>query len=240
MPRLHVGLPALVGDIAKYHPRFDLLEVRPVDASVPRAPALRRWRKAVPPAFVFSVVLPRAVGALTPGAALDEALAESLEVAAALEARCLLLQTPADVRPTSVNKRRVVALFERVPREGNVVCWEPSGMWEREDVLATAREAGVVAVLDAARDVPPPGAVVYTRLRALGKGAALGAASIERVAERLKKRREAFVVVESSRDGQRVRAALTAAMAERRDRPSLGSVVRPTGAGTLVAEDEEQ
>jgi uncharacterized protein YecE (DUF72 family) len=239
MARLLVGLPAPQGDLAKYATRFDMVEVRPVDTQVPKASTLRRWRKSVPPSFVFSVVLPRVVGELTPGTALDQALTTSLEVAAALEARCVVLATPPEVRPTSTNKKRIAAIFERIPPEGLVRCWEPAGMWEREDVLAASRAMGVVPVFDAARDALGPGPIAYTRLRALGKSAALGQATIERVAERLRRRREAFVVVEGPREAQRVKSALVAALAKKPARAAAVTVVRPASS-TLVAEDEEQ
>lgn len=239
MARLLVGLPAPQGDLEKYATRFDMVEVRPVDTQVPKASTLRRWRKSVPPSFVFSVVLPRVVGELTPGAALDQALTASLEVGAALEARCVVLATPPDVRPTATNRKRIAAIFERIPPEGLVRCWEPAGMWERDDVLATARAMGVVPVFDAARDALGPGPLAYTRLRALGKSAALGQATIERVAERLRRRREAFVVVEGPREAQRVKAALVTALAKKPVRAAGVTVVRPA-TSTLVAEDEEQ
>lgn len=239
MARLLVGLPALQGDLEKYSSRFDLVELRPVDAALPKASTLRRWRKAVPPAFVFSVVLPKAVGELAPGPALDAALATSLEVASALEARCVILQTPATVRPTAANKKRLAAVFERIPREGTVRCWEPAGLWERDEVLATARTLGVLPVLDVAREAPGAGPIVYTRLRALGKSVALGAATVERVAERLRRRREVFVVVEGTGEAARVKQALTSELAKKPLRSSGVTVVRP-GLSTLVAEDEEQ
>jgi uncharacterized protein YecE (DUF72 family) len=239
MARLLVGLPAPQGDLAKYATRFDLVEIRPVDTVVPKPGTLRKWRKSVPPAFAFSVVLPRAVGALTAGAALDEALAASLEVAAALEARCMILQTPPDVRPTAANKKKLAAVLERLPAAGVVRCWEPAGIWEREDVLALSRAMGVVPVFDAAREALGPGPIAYTRLRALGKSAALGQATVERVADRLRKRREAFVVVEGLREAGRVRQALAAELARKPARAAGAVVVRPT-ISTLVAEDEEQ
>jgi uncharacterized protein YecE (DUF72 family) len=239
MARLLVGLSALPGDLGKYQSRFDMVELRPVDTSLPRAPTLRKWRKQVPPAFVFSVVLPRAVGALAAGKELDEALAASLEVAAAVEARCVVLPTPAEVRPTAANKKKLAALFDRIPPEGTVRCWEPAGLWEREDILATARSLGVLPVLDAARDALPAGPIAYTRLRALGHTAALGAATLDRVADRLRKRREAFVVVEGAGEGARVKAALIAALAKNPARSAGPMVVRPA-MPTLVAEDEEQ
>lgn len=239
MARLLVGLPAPQGDLEKYATRFDMVEVRPVDTVMPKVGTLRKWRKSVPPSFVFSVVLPRVVGDLTPGAALDQALTTSLEVAAALEARCIVLATPPDVRPTATNRKRIAAIFERIPPEGLVRCWEPAGMWEREDVLATARDLGVVPVFDAAREALGPGPLAYTRLRALGKSAALGQATIDRVAERLRRRRESFVVVEGPREAQRVKAALVAALAKKPARAMSATVVRPA-ISTLVAEDEEQ
>jgi uncharacterized protein YecE (DUF72 family) len=247
MARLLVGLPALQGDLEKYASRFEVVELRldgggagKPPGAAPKPATLRKWRKAVPPSFVFSVVLPREVGALTPGPALDAALASSLEAAAALEARCVLLQTPPEVRPTAGNKRRLAALFERIPREGTIRCWEPLGLWEREEAIAAARTLGVVPVLDVAHEVPGPGPILYTRLRALGKSAALGAAAVERVAERLRKRREAFVIVEGpAGEAQRIKAALAAALAKKPSRALGITVVRPA-TSTLVAEDEEQ
>lgn len=239
MSRLLVGLPALQGDLEKYATRFDMVEIRPVDTSTPKPGTLRKWRKSVPPGFVFSVVLPRVVGELTPGAALDEALATSLETAAALEARCVVLATPASVRPTQANKKKLAAVFDRIPREGTVRCWEPGGIWEREEILATARSLGVIPVFDVARDPAGPGPIAYTRLRALGKTTSLGAASLARVAERLRRRREAFVVVEAGGEAARFKQALAAELAKKPARSSSVTVVRP-GTSTLVAEDEEQ
>jgi uncharacterized protein YecE (DUF72 family) len=240
MARLLVGLPALQGDLEKYKTRFDLLELRPVDTTVPRPGTLRKWRKIVGPGFVFSVVLPKAVGDLTPGPALDAALAESLEIAAAVEARCIVLQTPATVRPTAANRKRLAAVFARIAAEGVVRCWDAQGMWEHDDVLETARAIGALPVLDAARDALPAGPIAYTRLRALGKSAALGSATLDKVADRLRKRREAFVVVDgASGEAQRVKTALTAALVQKGARSAGPLVVRPS-APTLVAEDEEQ
>jgi uncharacterized protein YecE (DUF72 family) len=239
MARLLVGLPALQGDIEKYASRFDIVELRPVDAALPKPSTLRRWRKSVPPSFVFSVVFPRAVADLTPGPELEAALATSLEVASALEARCVVLQTPADVRPTAANKKRLAALFDRIPREGTVRCWEPAGLWEREEALAFSRTLGVLPVIDVAREAPAAGPIVYTRLRALGKSATLGAATLERVADRLRRRREVFVVVEGGGEGTRIKQALAAELKKKPQRSSGVTVVRP-GTSTLIAEDEEQ
>ena len=240
MARLLVGLPALRGDLGKYSGRFDMVELRPVDTSLPRPGTLRKWRAATPPTFVFSIVLPRDVGSLEPGEALDKALEISLSVARTLEARCVVLQTPASIRPTATNKKRLAAVLNRVPKEGVVRCWEPLGMWEREDILATARDLGVVPVLDVASEAPPSGSVVYTRLRALGKTSAMSAAAMEKIADRLRSRREVYVVVERASEATRVRTALTEALARKQVPRAAPVVIRPASSPQLVADDEEQ
>lgn len=151
----------------------------------------------------------------------------------------MILQTPPAVRPTAANKKRLAAVFARIAREGTVRGWEPGGLWERDGIIATARELGVLPVLDVAREAPGAGPIVYTRLRALGKSAALGAAAAERVAERLRRRREVFVVVEGTGEAARIKQALERELAKKPMRGSTASVVRP-GLSTLVAEDEEQ
>ncbi len=238
MARILVGLATLTGDIKKVVDRFDLVEVRLSAGSWPKDATLKRWRKTAPPAFVFSVVLPPAVATLATDAEATEALADALHVAAILEARCILLQTPADVRPTTANKKRIAALFKNVPSEGTVRCWEPAGVWEAEDTVATARAAHVLPVLDAAQESLPPGPLAYTRLRALGKAAA-SARTIERLSAALRDRREAFVVVEDPKEAAVVRGALPTSVAKARGGHAGPIIVRPNMM-PLVAEDEEQ
>jgi hypothetical protein len=112
-------------------------------------------------------------------------------------------------------------------------------MWERDDVVATAKALGVIGVFDAAREPLPSGPIAYTRLRALGKGTAIGAATIERIAERLRKRREAFVVVEG-KGAMRIKHSLAAAVKEKREHGTGMTVVRASAPHPLIAEDEEQ
>jgi uncharacterized protein YecE (DUF72 family) len=239
MARIVVGLSVLTGDLRKIQERFELVEVRMSQGEWPKEATLRKWRKSVPPAFVFSVVLPPLVASLATSPEAEEELREALHVAALLQARCILLQTPADVRPTSTNKKRIAALFEKVPRDGAIRCWEASGLWEAADTIATARSAHALPVLDATHDTLPPGPVVYTRLRALGKAAA-SARTIERLASALRSRREAFVVVEDPKEAAAVNASLPALVAKTRVADRAGPIlVRPTMA-PLVAEDEEQ
>lgn len=238
MARLQVGLPELVGDVAKYASRFDMVELHPEPGAAPRAATLRGWRRAVNPSFTFSVVLPRIVGELSMSKEMDAALDEALAVATTVEARCVVLSTPAEVRPTSATQAKLRSLVERLPKPSVVLCWEPHGLWERSEILSTAKLLGLLPVLDAARVSVPPGPVVYTRLRALGGQSAIGDRGVARIAEQLAGRREAWVVVEHRPSATRLKSQLSAAL-ERTQAPLPPVIVRPTP-GRLRAEDEEQ
>lgn len=236
MTTVHVGLPSLRGSLARYAERFDLLEVRPVDTPLPKPAKTRAWRKEVPPAFVFSVVLPSIVSSLRQTPEADAALATTLEHAAALEARCLVLVTQPDVTPTALNKRRLAALVERLPRDVVTVAWEPRGLWSTEETGALGRELDLAIVSDVTRDAPARGPVLYTRLRGIGAGARSSAAGLERARLAFSGRRGVYAVVEC--DGAaRVAKALREPLAPAA-RVAAGSVVRP--AARLSAEDEEQ
>jgi uncharacterized protein YecE (DUF72 family) len=236
MAHWYVGTTGLQGKLERYAQRYDLLEVRPVDSPLPRAAKLESWRSKVPPAFAFSVVLPDAVARLEPGPAHDEALGEALEAARQLQARSVVLSTPPSVRPTRANRQRIAALTERLPRGGHLLAWQARGMWEAEDVLETAYQAGWLPVFDAAQEALPPGPVAYTRIRAIGQASRLGADRIARVAEQLAGRREAFVVVDAHA-ARAVKAGLEAAIPTLEDRRPVPTLFRPDA---LEIDDEEQ
>ena len=118
MLRLLIGQPSLTGKLATYAKAFGMVEVRPVDTPLPGAKTLRKWREQVPPAFAFSVVLPRCVARLDDDEGVDDALARSLAAARSLEASCLLLATPASVPGTG--ERWLSQAMLVVPRRGSM------------------------------------------------------------------------------------------------------------------------
>lgn len=242
MVRLHVGLASASGNVAqlfakKYANTFDLAELS-LEGAFPKKETLRNYRKRVGPAFTFSVVLPREVASLERGQLADRRFAEALDVATAVEARCILLATPPAVRPTAANKDRIHALAAKLPRPSVVLAWEPQGLWERDDVLRVAKSAGLVPVFDGTQARLPGGSVVYTRIRALGgHGQRVPDAALQTLARQLRARREAFVVVEAKQQGKHVRDRLAA---HARDGESPEAIVVKPTPGKLRAEDEEQ
>ncbi len=235
MARILIGLPQLVGKLENYAGKYDLVEVAPIDQPLPQGRKLRAWRKRVPPAFTFTVKLPDAVA--TFGADYEAALTTALDAAKNLEAAAIVLCTPPSIRPTRKNRDRVAALRERLPADGVVVAWEARGMWEPEDFIETAYDAGLLPVFDAAQDPLPPGPIAYTRLRAMGITMAIGQDRVSQVAEQLADRREAYVVVERPIAG-RLRAGLQRAMDQQVTRRAVPMIFKPSA--DLLADDEEQ
>jgi uncharacterized protein YecE (DUF72 family) len=248
--RFYIGAKNLRGDIASYAKRFDLLEVVSGSvsnaggggaASVPSLPTLKRWRKAVPPHFAFTVVAGPELAALRPGEALDKGRALVAAAADVLEARSILLPTPAEVTPSAVWRERLARVAEGFLRDVTNLVWEPRGVWEIEDAAVLARKLGLVLAVDAARDPVPAGPVAYARLRALGETRSFGPSALERVVEAIGGRRDAFVVLET--DGALAECKLLRRLAQApdaRDRKNAARVVRPRVGAVKVRDDEQE
>jgi uncharacterized protein YecE (DUF72 family) len=243
--RLHVGAKELKGDLAAYAKRFDLLEIRGVDAAnlkqAPSAATLRKWRRAVPPKFEFSVVAGPNVGRLRPGDALDAELGAMLEAATLLEARVLVVQTPVDITPTKLSRDRFAKLLDGIPRDARTVVWEPSGLWELEDAASQAKKWGVTLGVDPARDEPPTGAIMYGRLRAQGGTRSFSAAALTRIAHSIGgDRRDAYVVIQTPtalREAKTLRTVVRSLSSAKQG--GLSRLIRPRGAPLHVRDDEQ-
>jgi len=100
----------------------------------------------------------------------------TLEAARALDAKVIVLQTPASFAPTKENIERVERFLSKAPRDGRMLAWEPRGAWwepEGRAILARiSREYDVVIAGDwlRGRTPPRPHSVAYARLHGLGGG----------------------------------------------------------------------
>lgn len=246
--RLHTGAKDLRGDIAAYAKRFDMLEVRGVDAAnlkqAPSAATLRKWRKAVSPAFEFVVVAGPNVAKLKPSDAFEAELTAMSETATVLEARTLLVPTPPDVTPSKLWRDRFAKLLERLPRDARSVVWEPSGLWEVDDAAKQAKAWDVVLCVDPSRDPMPAGPVAYGRLRALGGTRAYSTAALLRVAESIGDRREAFVLFETQGALKEAKSLRSLVRQSGGTKGGLGRLIRPRGAivqmGDSFGEDDDE
>lgn len=241
--RFHIGAKELRGGISAYAKRFDLLEVPLHEVGDKRAlgtPTMRKWRKAVPPHFDFCVVAGPNVAKLKASDALDAELKMALEAVNALQARCLMIRTPADVTPGNVWRERMARLLDRVQRDATRIIWEPRGVWEVGDAALAAKKWGIVLAVDAARDPVPAGPVAYTRLRALGETRSYGAAALERVVRAIGARRDAYVVFETDKALEEAKMLRRAAQGAGKKLGGQGRVLRPRATTTVKVRDDEQ
>jgi uncharacterized protein YecE (DUF72 family) len=240
--RFYIGAKTLRGDLATYAKRFDLLEVGSGQPG-PGAPSLttlKKWRKAVPPHFAFTVVANAGLAALRPGSALDEGRTSAKASVDVLQARCVLLPTPPEVTPSAVWRERLSRVVDGFVRDVTHLVWEPRGLWEVDDAAVLARKLGIVLAVDASRDPVPAGPVAYARLRALGETRSFGQASLERVVHGIGARRDAFVVLET--DGAIAECKLLRRISQA---PEEGTrtgvrVVRPRTATVKIRDDEQE
>jgi uncharacterized protein YecE (DUF72 family) len=242
--RFHIGAKAPRANLGTYAKRFDFLEVK--TGATPREPApsvatLRKWRKMVPPPFDFCVVAGPNLSLLRPGAPLDEDLKTALAAVDALEARCILLPTPIEVTPSNVWRDRMAKLLQRLPNDVTQVVWEPRGVWETEDAAVAAHRWGIVLAVDAAREPVPAGPIAYVRLRALGETRSFGPAALEKVAEAIGTRRDAYVVFETNSAEAEAKRLLGAAKSlGSGQHGGMGRVIRPRAMTVTVRDDEQE
>jgi hypothetical protein len=129
-------------------------------------------------------------------------------VADALGAKWWVLRTPPSVTPSARAGRALESLVAKLKKGERRIAWEPRGVWREEEALRTAKSLGIDLVRDLLReDRVSDDPVVYTRIRALGEGAHVGAAGAERIAERLEGATSAYVVIEGA-GAARVRQVL--------------------------------
>ncbi len=243
--RLHIGAKELRGDVAAYAKRFDLLEVRGLDAAqqklAPTDATLRRWRKAVPAVFEFSVIGGPNLGKLKAGDALEAELGVLLKSVTLLEARVIVIATAPDVSPSKLWRDRLAKLIDRLPRDASSIVWEPSGLWEIEDAAALAKKLEITVAVDPARDAMPEGPVAYGRLRAAGGTRAFSTTALQKVADTIGERRDAYVVFETTgalKEGKILRALVRQAKGGKRG--GLGRLIRPKGSPLAVSDDEQE
>jgi len=245
--RYHIGARRLESNLAAYAKRFDFLEVHmPARGQpAPTLATLRRWRKQVPPHFDFSVVVGPAASELKAGKDLDADLDAAMAAADALQARCMLIATPAQVTPAHAWRDRLAKVAERLKRDATLVAWEARGLWEADDARRLASKLGIVLVVDPLRDPVPDGAVSYTRLRALGETRSFGVSALERVVVAIGSRRDAYVVIETQSALAECKRLRQLTQGRPKATGGMGRVIRPRDAAPAMAaalrvKDDEQ
>ncbi|GAB4306364.1 MAG: DUF72 domain-containing protein [Candidatus Bipolaricaulota bacterium] len=161
-----------------YAARFSLVEVNSTFYRIPRPETVRRWRDLADrmnPRFEFAVKAYRGIthSARFRGPQAHDGFARSVEVARALRARVLLLQSPPSFAPAPAHEEALVRFLSEVDRSGLTLVWEPRGQWgeDPERVAALCRELSLVHCTDPFRALPVTGGLAYLRLHGSPPGA---------------------------------------------------------------------
>lgn len=240
------------GAVDAFARRFDVLELDVLDRDPkPREVTLKKWRKEAGPTLAFSLVAPKALSAVRPGPALDEALERLLEAQRLLQARFLLLITPTEVTPSQLNRERLAKVVERI-REGLGearsmvrIAWEARGVWEADDAAAFAKTLDVDLAMDPLVDPREPffhPVLRYFRLGTVGGRTEFPPARLRYLAEVIAAREgdgELVVVFDTPhapREAKRLRT-LVESLSSRTPKGG-GAIIRPRGSFALPDEDE--
>ncbi|NYZ78210.1 DUF72 domain-containing protein [Candidatus Micrarchaeota archaeon] len=168
--------------LAAYARKYDCVEVNSTFYKIPSVSTAAKWlaeARAVNPKFVFTVKCSQLVTHAPPfGAKSVYAFRKTLDVCKALEAKVLLLQSPAGFKPTAASVSRMRAFFKKTARAreraGVAVAWEPRGDWWKNPALVkkTCEEFDLVNCVDPLRNEPQyfgKEKIAYYRLHGFGR-----------------------------------------------------------------------
>ncbi|MDN5358735.1 MAG: hypothetical protein PWP76_578 [Candidatus Diapherotrites archaeon] len=110
------GITEYSSVLEAYSRLFDTVEVNSTFYRIPRASTAERWRKEVPDDFVFTVKMYRDVTHEKRFENVEEETEKILEVAKALRAPIILIQTPKSFKQTEENKRKVLGYLSTLPK----------------------------------------------------------------------------------------------------------------------------
>lgn len=160
--------------------QVDMVELTDARQIPPGAKAARHMKKDMPGHVAVSVQISNYFIESPPeGASLkgnpsayggfrisDESLSlwqRQLDFATELDAKALVLITPAHITPSSSNVEKMAAFWSTVKRNNLPIVWEPHGPWETEQARNFAQEYNLVLAVDPLRDQAPEGKLAYFR-----------------------------------------------------------------------------
>lgn len=177
-----------------YSDAFTVVELNRTFYELPRVATAERWRREAVEGFTFTLKAWQAlthawssptwnghrdavpddrtdeVGGLRPTPYIREAWRRTREVAEALEASVLVLQTPPSFGSTDEHEVDLRSLLDEVDRGDLAVAWEPRGDWNDhlDRVAAICDDHDLVHVVDLLRTEPvSTHPVAYARLHGL-------------------------------------------------------------------------
>lgn len=187
VPWVHVGCCGWARGRKRYFQHFSVVEVQQTFYDPPRPETLAGWRREAPSGFVFTLKAWQRIthdpssptyrrqrtplegpldhyGFFRPTREVFAAWERTLEAARVLEARWVLFQCPASFRPTESNLEAMRTFFQKIPRDGFRLGWEPRGKWPPEVIQDLCESLDLIHVVDPFQGLPVTRGVAYFRL----------------------------------------------------------------------------
>lgn len=138
---------------------FDILEVQKTFYQPPRCATAQRWREAAPPDFIFTVKAWQLItheaksptyrrltepltmaeleqaGAFRWNAVTRMAWEKTQQIADALQAKAIVVQTPQSFAPTEKNLDRLMGFFSQIDRRERKIVFEPRGPAWHDEII---------------------------------------------------------------------------------------------------------
>ena len=158
----------------RYQEVFSLVEINRTFYEIPKISTVARWRKEAPENFEFTVKAHQSISHehKLRLAETMKAFETMKEICRELEAKILLIQTPASFKPE--NLKTAEEFFRGIERNDLIIVWETRGpLWEKKEIREELRmileSLDVPHVTDPFRTLPVySGRVAYLRLHGLG------------------------------------------------------------------------
>jgi len=171
---IKVGCCGYPTSMKKYQENFHLVELNKTFYDHPEISTVVKWRENAPKGFEFTVKAHQDISHKFKLKAESSASTFGLmkQICKLLEAKILLIQTPASFRPNSLEDAK--EFFEKMNRDDLILVWETRGpLWEQKATYQSLGEVlktvDVVHVTDPFRVMPAyTGTIAYFRLHGLG------------------------------------------------------------------------
>lgn len=178
-----------------YFQSFETIEIQETFYKLPRPETVKRWRSEAPPGFVFNIKAWQVIthppssptwrrsgikvegskadlyGHLKPTRENLEAWNRTCEVAEAVSARVIVVQTPPSFGYSAENARNVEEFFSEAKRPESLLGWEPRGDWREhlDEVRRICGRLDLIHVTDPFRsESVSDHHVCYFRLHGIG------------------------------------------------------------------------
>jgi len=203
---LHVGALVDRAPGRKYINALRFAELA-LSAPLPKPGTLAKLRAQLPPEFVVALRAPRsAVSSARGPLRIDAELEASLEwlkaAADALQARAVVLHTPAQLTPGARSRDLLREYIGKLPRPaGRHYVWAAQGAWEPEELQRICDELGLTRAFDPLETAAIRSPIAYATLRALGHRSGFSYTALsDAVARTLEHEpEEAFISVDAAR-----------------------------------------